>query len=135
MAIKKDTEPDRRGAGTGTLRERPEGSGKWQLRAFAGPDPVTGKPRQSTRTFTGTEAKAKVALGKFVTEVNDGKYTGTTATVGQLLDRWLEVTEASQRPRTAYENRRKIEARIRPTLGSIRLNKLGPEALDQAYRG
>jgi integrase len=124
----------RRDPGTGTLRERPVGSGHWQMRAFRGPDPVSGKPRQVTKMFIGTEAKAKVALGTFVSDVGKGKYTGTTATVGQLLDRWLEVSESSQRPRTVYENRRKIEARIRPTLGDIKLSKLGAEQLDQAYR-
>jgi integrase len=118
----------------GTMRERPAGSGHWQLRAFAGPDPVTGKPRQVSRTFTGTEKQAGKELARLVNEVAEGKFTGTTATVGQLLDRWLEVTEGDrQRPRTAYENRRKIEARIRPKLGHIKLSKLDAAALDQAY--
>jgi integrase len=115
------------------MRER--SPGHWQLRAFAGPDPVTGQPRQIARSFTGSKTAAGKALAKLVSEVEAGKYTGTTATVGQLLDRWLEVTEGGrQRPRTAYENRRKIEARIRPKLGHIKLSKLNAEALDQAYR-
>jgi integrase len=119
----------------GTMRERPPGSGHWELRAFTGKDPVTGKPRQATRTFRGGERAAGKALSAFVAEVEAGRYTGTTATVGQLLDRWLEVGEGQrQRPRTAYENRRKIEARIRPTLGHIKLSKLDAEALDQAYK-
>jgi integrase len=132
MPNKKD---ERRTPGTGTLRERPTGSGHWQLRVFLGPDPVTGKPLQVTRTYRGTEAKAKVALGRFATEVGDGKFNRTTATVGQLLDQWLEITAASQRPRTLYENRRKIEARIRPVLGAVRLDKLeaDPLILDAAY--
>jgi integrase len=116
----------------GTMRER--SPGRWQLRAFAGPDPVTGKPRQIARSFKGSQTAAGKALAKLVSEVEAGKYTGTTATVGQLLDRWLEVTEGGrQRPRTAYENQRKIEARIRPKLGHIKLSKLDAEALDQAY--
>src|SRR5665213_3837294 len=101
----------------GTMRERPPGSGHWQLRAFAGPDPVTGKPRQVARTFKGGERAAAKALGQLVSEVEAGKFNRTTATVGQLLDKWLEATESSQRPRTVYENRRKVEARIRPVLG------------------
>jgi integrase len=117
----------------GTMRER--SPGHWQLRAFAGADPVTGKPRQIARSFTGTKTAAGKALAQLVSDVEGGKYTGTTATVGQLLDRWLEVTGGDrQRPRTAYENRRKIDARIRPKLGHIKLAKLDAEALDQAYR-
>lgn len=116
------------------MRERPVGSGRWQLRAFAGFDELTGSPRQVTKTFVGTEAKAKVALGKFVADVNDGRFEPTTATVGELLDKWLEAATVSQRPRTLEENRRKIENRIRPVLGSVRLNKLSPALLDTAYR-
>lgn len=124
----------RRTPGTGTMRERPTGSGHWQLRVFLGTDAVTGKPRQVTRTFRGTKAKAKVELGRFVTEVADGKFDKTTATVGQLLDAWLEQVASSQRPRTLEENRRKIDHRIRPVLGSQRLAKLGTDTLDTAYR-
>jgi Phage integrase, N-terminal SAM-like domain len=106
------------------MRERPPGSGRWQPRAFVGVDELTGKPLQVTKTFVGTEAKAKVALGRFVTGVADGKFEPNNATVGQLLDKWLKASAVSQRPRTREENRRKIEHRIRPVLGSVRLNKL-----------
>jgi integrase len=134
MKTKPEKTPERRTPGTGTMRERPVGSGRWQLRAFAGVDELTGTPRQVTKTFVGTEAKAKVALAKFVTDVNDGKFEPSTATVGELLDKWLEAGATSQRPRTLEENRRKIEHRIRPVLGSVKLNKLTPALFDRAYR-
>jgi integrase len=118
----------------GTMRERPPGSGHWELRAFAGNDPVNGKPLRATETFIGTETQAGKALSVLVAKVEAGKFNRTTATVGQLLDKWLEVTETSQRPRTVYENRRKIEGRIRPALGDVRLSKLDAERLDAAYR-
>jgi integrase len=128
------TTPERRTPGTGTMRERPPGSGRWQLRAFAGVDELTGAPRQVTKTFVGTEAKARVALGRFVTEVSDGKFEPSTATVDQLLDKWLDAGTTRQRPRTLEENRRKIEHRIRPMLGDVKLSKLTPALLDRAYR-
>jgi integrase len=115
------------------MRER--SPGHWELRAFTGSDPVTGRPRQATRTFHGTEKEAGKALSQLVSEVEHGKFDRTSATVGQLLDKWLEAAESSQRPRTLYENKRKIEGRIRPVLGSVRLDKLGAETLDAAYRG
>ena len=114
------------------MRER--APGHWQLRAFAGPDPVTGKPRQVSRTFTGSERAAAKALSALVAEVGAGKFTRTTATVGQLLDKWLEFATQRQRPRTVYENRSKINSRIRPMLGGLRLDKLEPDTLDGAYR-
>ena len=116
------------------MRERPPGSGRWQLRAFAGVDELTGKPRQVTKTFVGTEAKARVALARFVTEVNDGRIEPITATVGQLLDEWLDAASVTQRPRTLEENRRKVDHRVRPKLGSVKLSKLTPALLDRAYR-
>ena len=116
----------------GTMRERTPGH--WQLRAFAGPDPVTGKPRQVSRTFTGSERAAAKALTALVAEVGAGKFKRTTATVGQLLDKWLEFASQRQRPRTVYENRSKINSRIRPVLGDLRLDRLEPDTLDGAYR-
>jgi integrase len=115
------------------MRER--SPGHWQLRAYVGRDPVTGKSRQVTRTFRGGQRAAAKALAALVTEVEAGKVSRTTATVSQLLDKWLEVGEWNQRPRTHYENRRKIEGRIRPTLGDIQLAELRPDVIDAAYRG
>ena len=116
----------------GSMRERSQGH--WELRAFIGPDPVSGKPRQATRSFKGTEYAASKALGKLVAEVEAGKFNRTSATVAQLLDKWLEMAESIQRPRTLYENRRKIEGRIKPVLGNIRLDRLEPDSLDAVYR-
>jgi len=67
-----------------------------------------------------------------VAEVDGGKFSRSSVTVGQLLDKWMEVS--NQRPRTAYENRRKIDGRIRPALGKVRLDKLQPDKLDALYR-
>jgi hypothetical protein len=75
----------------GTMRERTPGH--WQLRAFGGLDPVTGKPRQVARTFKGTEHAATRALGNLVSEVEAGKFVRTNVTLGQLLDKWLEAAE------------------------------------------
>lgn len=113
---------------------RQRSPGHWELRAFIGRDPSTGSPRQATRTFRGTEKEAGKALSQLVAEVESGRFERTSATVGQLLDKWLEAVGQSQRPLTIYENKRKIDARIRPILGSVRLDKLGADTLDAAYR-
>src|ERR1035437_2675702 len=117
----------------GTMWER--SPGHWVLRAFIGKDPVNGKPRQATRSFHGTEKAAGKVLSTLVAEVEAGRFNRSSATVGQLLDKWLEATAVSQRPRTVYENRRKIEGRLRPALGDVRLDKLEADAIDAAYRG
>ena len=61
------------------MRER--SPGHWQVRVYVGRDPVTGKPRQVTRTFKGGERTAAKALAALVTEVEMGKFSRTTATV------------------------------------------------------
>jgi hypothetical protein len=92
------------------MRER--SPGHWELRAFTGRDPATGKVRQATRTFHGTEKGAGKALSLLVSEVEAGIVDRTSATVGQLLNRWLVVAATNQRPRTLLENERKIRDEV-----------------------
>src|SRR3974390_680738 len=47
---------------SGTMRERPPGSKRWELRAYTGRDSETGKPRQVSRTFRGGKREDKKAL-------------------------------------------------------------------------
>lgn len=106
------------------------------MRAYIGRDASTGGPLQIQRTFKGGERAAARALAELVTEVQRGKFDRSTATVGQLLDRWLAHVEAmgKARPKTAYEYGRKIEGRIRPALGDVRVTALKPDDLDTWYR-
>src|ERR1700722_13919863 len=124
----------RNGNRTGTMRERPPGSGRWQLRAFAGVDSATGRPKQVSKTFIGNAAAAERALRSFASDAERGKVDKSRSTVGQLLDRWLEQIEPTHRPKTVHEYRRWIDARIRPALGDIRLNHLAADRLDHQYR-
>ena len=103
--------------GSGTKRERRPGV--WQLRVYSGLDPVSDRPRQVTRTFRGSETAANKALAKLVSDVSEGKIESTTATVGQLLDAWLDQIEPTRALSTMQEYRRKVRLSIRPALGSI----------------
>src|SRR5664280_852603 len=116
------------------MRERPAGSGRWQLRAFGGADPVNGRPRQLSKTFIGNAAAAERALRTFVADAEAGKIDMSRSTVGALLDKWLVQIEPTRRPKTVHEYRRWIDSRIRPALGDVRLNRLGPDRLDGQYR-
>jgi len=95
---------------------------------------VTGKPRQVSRTFTGSERAAAKALTVLVAEVGAGKFKRTTATVGQLLDKWLEFASQPAAPATVYENRSKIKQPNSTGARRLRLDKLEPDTLDGAYR-
>lgn len=132
---------------SGTLRERPPKSGRWELRAYVGQDPETGKPRQVSRVFRGAKREAVKALDKLVHEVSEGQHVGTTATFGKLLDEWMDLKRrraaaaaAAGRPRPkglsqstieTYETH--IEKHIRPALGSVGLSKLDEHKLDSYF--
>jgi hypothetical protein len=114
------------------MRERTPGH--WELRVFGGYDSVTGKQIRRTKTFVGSERAAARALGAFVQEVESSDVSRRGVTVGQLLDEWLELGRSKQKPRTLQENRRKIDHRIRPLLGDLKLEKLDAARLDKTYR-
>ena len=114
------------------MRER--SPGHWQLRAFAGTDD-RGRPVQVSRTFTGTRREATKALARFVSETAAGNFVPTRATVGELLDKWLEHIEGlGRRPSTIHGYRNKIDHTIRPALGHVKLSKLRADHLDSSYK-
>lgn len=116
----------------GTKDER--SPGVWRLRVFIGLDPVTGNPRQVSRTFRGTGREADTAMAKFLAEVASGKAAGGgSTTVGEFLDQWLEHIKPHRSPTTIRGYRFKI-ARIKKRVGSVRLDKLTAQHLDRAYR-
>jgi integrase len=105
------------------------------LRVFVGFDSASGRRHQIARTFIGTKREATLELAKMVTEVNGGHldrdHSGVT--FSELLDAWLEHIRPTRRPTTIHESERSIEARIRPALGHIRLDRLSPRDLDVCY--
>ncbi len=108
--------------------------GVWRLRVFTGRDPVTGNPRQVTRTFRGTKKQADTALARFVTEVGNGSVAlGTSATLAEFLERWLDHIQPNRSPTTIKGYRHKVE-RINKQLGGLRLDRLTAQHLDRAYR-
>ena len=77
----------------GSMREKRPGY--WELRAFAGADPLTGQKRYRTRTFRGTKRQASSALAVLVTEVDGGVVEPKKCTVAELLDAWLDQDRKS----------------------------------------
>jgi integrase len=105
----------------------------WRLRVFTGTDPVTGNPRQATRTFHGTKKQADSALAEFVRDVTRGNITTDSSTVEEYLDRWLDHVAVSKSPTTVRGYRGKIKL-IDTKLGKVQLSKLTAQHLDRAYR-
>ena len=82
----------RHGAGSMTERE----PGVWRLRVYTGRDGA-GRPLQNHQTFRGGERAAAKELAKLVSKVESGQFERTRATVGDLLDKWLEHIEDKRR--------------------------------------
>ena len=116
----------------GSLTQR--GPTTFRLRVFAGRDPVTNRPRWVSETFHGTKREAQRHLSRLITEVSDGRSEGTDATLGVLLDKWLDLLkQRDHAPSTLREYCRLVEKEIRPSLGHISLSKLSAMHLDQTY--
>jgi hypothetical protein len=112
----------------GHLRE--QSPGVWELIVDVGRDPLTGRRRQKSRTVRGTKRVAQRALAELIHEVDKGVLAPGDHTVGEALDRWLDLAGDDLSPTTLREYRRLIEKRIRPALGGIRLTKLTTAELD-----
>jgi hypothetical protein len=69
-------------------------------------------------------------LAELIHEVDKGVLAPGDHTVGEALDRWLDLAGDDLSPTTLREYRRLIEKRIRPALGGIRLTKLTTAELD-----
>ena len=118
------------GAVRGHMRQR--GKGTWELRAFAGRDPVTGRDRYKTKTVKGGKRVAEEALAAFITQVGAG--VATEATFGELVERWFAVASVAKdwSPKTIAETRRIIDTRLGP-LWPLRLDKVRTSVIDNFY--
>ena len=117
----------------GSMRQRGEGS--WNLRVYAGRDPVTGRKVSVERTVRGNKREASKVLAAMVAEVDRRPVVSAgKGTVAQLCREWLGTPRRASRPRRS--RRPGCTSRIRsfPLLGSIPVAKLDPADLDRFYR-
>lgn len=90
---------------------------------------VNGK-RAYTKVYP-TKALAAAAKRELLTRRDDGRLTaGKSPTVAQWMNHWLENV-AKHRPTTYAMNKWVTETKIIPELGSIKINALTPERIEQ----
>lgn len=114
----------------GSMRQRGD---SWQLRVFAGRDPVTGRKRWIAQTVHGGKRAAQRELANLIAEVDRGLAAGTDATVNDLIERWLEVASPNWSPSTLVQTKSAIRTHIEPLVGPIKLKKLKAADLDHFY--
>ncbi len=109
----------------------------WEVRVYAGVDPVTGKPHRISRQVDGSRRKAEREETRLKAQVMDGRHRGARAkTLTELVDTYLDWREHNDKPigpRTIQGYRALANARIKPSLGKLRLPQVDPPALDRFY--
>jgi hypothetical protein len=119
----------RRARQRGGIDELP--SGALRVRVYAGMDPISRRRIYLSEVVsTGPRAgdRAERVRTRLLSQVDERRSPRTRATVGQLLDRWLQVLDVDPLTRRGYES--KIGKHVRPLLGSLSLTRLDVEALD-----
>lgn len=127
-------------AGTGTIRKKTiTRNGKeytyWEARYTAGYDPGSGK--QIQRSITGkTQKEVAQKLKAATAAIDEGTYTAPSKmTVGQWLDIWTSEYLGAVKPRTVDLYKGVVKARIKPGLGSVKLETLTPHTVQSYYNG
>jgi integrase len=105
----------------------------WQLRVYLGRDPVTGRQVLETRTFRGGKRDAQRELARLVAEAERGRTAGSSATVSDLVVRWIETAGPDWSPSTRRQHESAINRHITPLLGDRKLRSLSPSDLDWFY--
>lgn len=114
----------------GYLRKRGE---SWQLIVSGGDDPITGRRRHVTRTVRGTKKHAEAELAKLLVSAGQGEQVATSATLGDLIAKWLETAGPDWSPSTLQVTEWYCDAYVLPALGRVALRKITAVKLDQFY--
>jgi integrase len=122
----------RRGAGEGSIYQRPDG--KWAGQITVKYDPITGRRERKT-VISETQRKVADELARIRHELATDTYIEPAAcTLGDWLDKWMVQYKKGELKRSTYESyERLIRTHIKPSLGNIPLAKLQPHMLQGFY--
>lgn len=109
-------------------------SGALRVRVYAGTDPVTGKRHNLVEVIpSGPKAwrAAEEIRDRFLREVAEKRNPRTSATIDQLLTRYLEQFDGAPNTLALYESY--IRNHISPYLGKVKVGVLDADILDSFY--
>lgn len=116
----------------GEIEELPSGGSR--VRVYAGTDPVTGKRHNLVETVPAgpkARAQAEKVRTRLLADVDAGRQPKTSATVAQLMWRYLEMLHVEESTRSGNEGL--IKNHIRPLLGEVPVGRVRGEVLDSFY--
>jgi integrase len=109
-------------------------SGALRVRVYSGMDPISKRRMYLTEVVPpGPKAgdEAEKIRTRLLHQVDQKRNPRTRATVGQLLDKWLQVLDVDPSTRRPVEAMRATSAStFGPVLGSLPLTRLDVETLD-----
>ncbi len=101
---------------------------------YEGVDPATGRGRHRWHRAGPTRKEAERVLTDLVKRHHDGEYRPPEKiTVGEYLERWLPTRKQPLASSTFSSYERNIRLHVVPYIGSIPLQQLAPEDLDDLY--
>ena len=109
----------------GRMRKRGQ---TWEVGAYAGTD-ASGRKRYLRRSARGTKREAERALAHLVVEADQQG----SETVGEFLERWLEIAAPSWTPWTVVQHRSVVEQYLKPHLGATPVRTPGVHDVDRFY--
>lgn len=114
---------------------RHHGGDTYSYRAYVGHNPLTGKPRRRSVTFT---AKGKSAIDDEVARIRidlKAERTGLAASgsIAELVDDWLTLAERDRSPSTLRKSYRPRSKMIRDRFGDMLATELRTRDIDAWY--
>ena len=105
----------------------------WELRAYAGRDPITARPKYVSRSFRGGKREAGKALTQFVAEI-DVQGAQADLSVDGLLGSHIDHLEQRGRGARTIEGYRSIARGVAADrVGRRQLSDVGPKDFDDFY--
>jgi len=119
-----------RGRGSVRLKRDPD---YWEVRAYAGTDPLSGKDRYTSRTVRGGRRDAEKLLAQLVAKL-DREGPTTRHTLNELLTSHIDHLEHRGREARTIEGYRSIAVQVKnDRIGTVPVADIGVKTVDDFY--
>ena len=115
----------------GSIRQRSAGS--WELRAYVGVNPVTGRRLDRSITVRGNRSDAERELAELVARVRCVRAVGSRSTMSELFEAWFATAVDGWSPSTVRQNRSVLDCHLHRHIGSVVVGDVTPALIDALY--
>ena len=115
----------------GSIRQRSAGS--WELRAYVGVDPETGRRIDRSITVRGNRSDAERELAEIVARVRCVRAVGARSTMSELFEAWFATAVDGWSPTTVHQNRSVLDRHLHRHIGSVTVGDVTPALIDALY--